>query len=145
MVTEFIDVRDDDGLYRKYRYLSFGTHGMARHLIVSPNWEVRPKDRVITAATRAEELAFVHGATSYARVLERARVALGFDIAAFDFSYDADRNLVLWEVNPYPDLSPPRTAAGEYLQPVVEASYAALADFYEERLAQAQSTGRADR
>jgi hypothetical protein len=139
VVTEFIDVRDADGFYRKYRYLSFGTHGIARHLIVSPHWEVRPKDRVITDATRAEELAFVHGATSYVRVLEQARLALGFDIAAFDFSYDAERNLVLWEVNPYPDLSPPRTAAGKYLQPVVEASYAALADFYEERLAQPRS------
>jgi len=137
VLTAFIDVRSPDGLYRKYRYVSFGAQGLPRHLIVSTNWEVRPKDRVVTAATRQEELAFVHGETPYADVLERARVALGFDIAAFDFSYDAQGALVLWEANPYPDLSPPRGAAAGYLEPVVMATYAALADYYEQSLASA--------
>jgi hypothetical protein len=134
VVTEFIDVRDADGLYRKYRYISFGRRGLPRHLIVSPHWEVRPKDRVLTDATRQEELAFVHGDTPYVAALEQARLALGFDIAAFDFSYDSLGELVLWEVNPFPDLSPPQTSASAYLRGVVEATYAALADFYEECL-----------
>lgn len=134
VTTEFIDVRGADALYRKYRYISFGRHGLARHLIVSRRWEVRPKDRVLTDATRDEELAFVHGDAPYAAVLEQARLALGFDVAAFDFSYDARSQMVLWEVNPYPDLSAPRTAASEYLHDVVQATFTALADFYEECL-----------
>ncbi len=56
---EYVDVRSGDGWYRKYRYFMAGSRGSARHLIVSPNWEVRPTDRVRTQATREEELAFV--------------------------------------------------------------------------------------
>jgi hypothetical protein len=138
VTTEFIDVRGTDALYRKYRYISFGGRGLARHLIVSRRWEVRPKDRILTDATREEELAFVHGEMPYATVLEQARAALGFDVAAFDFSYDATGRLVLWEVNPFPDLSTPRTAASRYLQDVVHATYGALADFYEKLLQEAR-------
>lgn len=135
VLSEFIDVRDADAFYRKYRYVSFGGHALARHLIVSRHWEVRPKDRLLNDDTQREELAFVHGETPYAALFEQARVALGFDVAAFDFSYDAAGRLVLWEVNPYPDLSAPRTAASRYLQDVVLSTFAALGDYYEECLA----------
>jgi len=136
VLTEFIDVRNDDGLYRKYRHVSFGRWGVPRHLIVSPCWEVRPKDRVLTEATRNEELEFVHRESRpYETVLEQARLALGFDIGAFDFSYDATGALVLWEVNPYPDLSPPRAEVCKYMPDVVHGTYAALANYYEECLA----------
>jgi hypothetical protein len=130
---EYIDVRDADGYYRKYRYVMAGARGVARHLIVSPKWEVRPADRVKTPATRAEELAFVNGPFPHQPLFDAARRALEFEIAAFDFSYDAAGQLIVWEVNPFPDLSTPPGEVGEYLRPAIERSYALLADFYVER------------
>jgi hypothetical protein len=132
VATEYVDVRSPDGLYRKYRYFMAGSRGNPRHLIVSPNWEVRPQDRVRTQATRDEELAFVTAPFPHHALLDDARAALGFEIAAFDFSYDAS-GVIVWEVNPYPDLSRPKKEVGAYLEATVEQSYAILADFYAER------------
>ena len=130
VASEYVDVRSPDGWYRKYRYFMAGSSGNPRHLIVSPHWEVRPTDRVRTGATREEELAFVTAPFPHHARFDDARVALGFDIAAFDFSYDASGGVVVWEVNPYPDLSRPKKDVGEYLHATVEKSYAILADFY---------------
>ncbi len=130
---EYLDVRSGDGWYRKYRYFMAGSRGSARHLIVSPNWEVRPADRVRTPATREEEIAYVTTACPHHALFDAARRALEFEIAAFDYSYDANGGLVVWEVNPYPDLSTPPGEVGEYLTPTVERSYGVLADFYAER------------
>ena len=132
VASEYVDVRSHDGCYRKYRYFMAGSRGTPRHLIVSPNWEVRPTDRVRTQATREEELAFVTAPFPHHALFDGARVALGFEIAAFDYSYDASGGLVVWEVNPYPDLSRPKKEVGDYLEATVEKSYAILADFYAE-------------
>ncbi len=134
VAAEFVDVRDADGCRRKFRYLMFGDRGICRHLIVSPGWEVRPKDRVITDETIAEELRFVAAPCAHHAALDAARRALEFDIAAFDYSLDPGGNLVVWEVNPYPDLSPPRGRPGEYLAPTVEATYRMLAGYYRKRM-----------
>ena len=132
---EYIDVRSEDGFFRKYRYFMAGSRGNARHLIVSRHWEVRPKDRVLSPLTREEELAFVTSPCAHHPLFDAARRALEFEIAAFDFSYDVNGDLVVWEVNPYPDLSRPRGDVGDYLAPTVERSYAILADFYSSRAA----------
>lgn len=130
---EYIDVRSCDGWYRKYRYFMAGSRGSARHLILSPNWEVRPKDRIRTASAREEEIAYVTTECPHHALFDAARRALEFEIAAFDYSYDANGRLVVWEVNPNPDLSRPPGEVGEYLAPIVERSYGVLADFYAER------------
>ena len=130
---EYLDVRDSDGYYRKYRCVMAGARGVPRHLIVSPDWEVRPSTRIKTPATKAEELSFVESAFTHFDRFDAARRALDFEIAAFDYSYDADRQLIVWEVNPYPDLSTPHGEVGRYLTPAIHRSYAMLADFYQER------------
>jgi hypothetical protein len=130
---EFVDVRSGDGWFRKYRYLMAGSRGCSRHLIVSPNWEVRPTNRVRTPETREEELAFVNAPCPHQGIFEAARQELEFEIAAFDYSYDTRGELVVWEVNPYPDLSRPEGEVGNYLAATVDRSYAILADFYAER------------
>lgn len=133
IASEYIDVRSDDGFYRKLRYFMAGSRGVARHLIVSRHWEVRPEDRVTTPDTRSEELAFVGTPCLHHAEFDAARKALEFEIAAFDYSYDGSGNVVVWEVNPFPNLSRPAGEVGEYLTPTVERSYAMLADFYAER------------
>ena len=106
---------------------------MPRHLIVSPKWEVRPADRIRTVATQQEELAFVRSPCPHHELFDAARRSLDFEIAAFDYSYDSNQELIVWEVNPFPDLSTPSGPVGEYLQPAIHSSYAILADYYEDR------------
>ena len=137
VATEYIDVRSADGNYRKYRYVLFGERGVCRHLIVSPEWEVRPSSRVLTETTIAEELGFVEGACGAHDLLNAARRELGFDIAAFDYSFDSDGAMIVWEVNPYPDLSRPRGRPGEYLRESMHRTNVALAALYRDRLAAA--------
>ena len=55
---------------------------------------------------------------------------MGLDLVAFDYSYDASGQLVVWEANEYPDLSFPAGADVEYTRPFVERSYAAIAAMY---------------
>lgn len=136
---EYIDVRSPDGSYRKYRYFMAGSRGCPRHLITSPHWEVRPKDRIRTAATREEELAYVTTSCPHHALFDAARRALEFEIAAFDYSYDANGALIVWEVNPNPDLSRPSGEVGNYLAPTIERSYALLADYYSDRAGLAPS------
>jgi hypothetical protein len=134
VAAEYVDVGGPDGCRRKYRYLMFGDRGISRHLIVSPGWEVRPKDRVLTEETIAEELRFVSAPCAHHAELDAARRILEFDIAAFDYSLDPAGNLVVWEVNPYPDLSPPKGRPAEYLAPTVENTFRMLAGYYRERM-----------
>ncbi len=129
--VEFIDVRDpDDGLYRKYRYLATGSAGVTRHLIVGDHWELRPKNRVLNTHARAEELRYLEQPEPNYAALERARQALGLDLLAFDYSYDSHGRMVVWEANPYPDLSFSTHPARAHLWPYVRRSLAAVLRMY---------------
>jgi len=134
VASEYVDVRDADGLYRKYRYVFFGERGVSRHLIVSRHWEVRPSDRVLTDHTIAEELAYVRAPCGLHNAFDAARRELGFDIAAFDYSLDANGMPVVWEVNPYPELSRPMGRPGEYLEGAIVRGHEAMAAMYRDRL-----------
>lgn len=130
---EYLDVRSEDGAYRKYRYFMAGEVGVPRHLILSSHWEVRPTDRLRTRAAREEELEFVNQPCGHHARFDAARRTLEFDIVAFDYSYDATGQLVVWEANPYPCLTRPSGETGEYLWPTVQKTYHVLADFYARR------------
>lgn len=138
VAADYLEVRNADGNFRKYRYLMFGEHGICRHLIVSPNWEVRPKHRILTDETIAEELRFVNGSCAHHALLDTARRELEFDIAAFDYSFDDNGEMIVWEVNPYPDLSRPHGRPGEYLGESIQRSNEAFAALYRDRLAAAR-------
>jgi hypothetical protein len=130
IASEFIDVRSPDGLFRKYRYVAAGERGVTRHLMIGDHWEVRPENRVCTRTTRDEELAYLESAEPNFEALHRARQALEFDVAAFDYSYDHEGRLVVWEANPYPDLSYPKSASQRHTFPYVERSFAAVLRLY---------------
>jgi hypothetical protein len=127
IAVEYIDVRSEsDGLYRKYRYLAAGDHGVTRHLMAGRDWEVRPKNQVFDERTRAEELAFLAAPDPNAAALQRARRALGLDVVAFDYSYDREGGLIVWEANPYPDLRFTKNPELRYTFPFLHRSYAAV-------------------
>jgi hypothetical protein len=103
VAVEFIDVGGADGLYRKYRHGLFGDRGVPHHLLVSRNWVVHYRDRVVTEATKAEELRYVSlDRDPNHEVFLRGRRALGLDSVAFDYAYDQEGALVVFEANPFP-------------------------------------------
>ena len=131
VAAEFIDVQDPkDGLYRKYRYLAAGNYGVPRHLIVSRHWEVRAGQREHNSQTQHEEMCYLQQQDVNHETFQRVRQALELDLVALDYSYTRDGKLVVWEANPYPNLSYPTGRDTEYTKPYVERSFAAIAAMY---------------
>lgn len=105
IAVELVDVRDRrDGYYRKYRYFAIGDLGVASHLQISRDWITRGDARVVGDNARYEELDYIGRPDPNHLVLQHARRALGLDYVAFDYGYDPDDRVVVWEANPYPYL-----------------------------------------
>lgn len=132
VAIEIVDVCGPDGLYRKYRYVAAGDTGIAHSLHVSDHWITRGSDCLYSEALREEELAYTGRPDPNHEALQRARRALGFDFVAFDYGYDRDGRLVVWEPNPYPYL---HFARGRrlYRARAVERTLAAIVRLYLER------------
>jgi len=130
---EFINVQSPDGYYRKFRYVMMGDSGVPRHLVISRNWFVKAPDRIHTIDNRREELDYLQSPQdpNHER-LNQARKALGFDYVAFDYSYDQNGTLVVWEPNPFPYLWVPsgEGPACDYQQPTMHRLYKTLLLFY---------------
>ena len=133
VAAEFIDVSDSNGYCRKYRYLMAGRVGVSRSLQISTNWEVRggwagrrqmkrlgdkaeacEKTRLAKEITCEEEVAFVEAPDPNHERFQRAGKALGLEFLAFDYSYDQDGNLVVWEVNVTPGMKAPPDSEARY-------------------------------
>jgi hypothetical protein len=105
VAVEIVDVRDPrDGLHRKYRYIGAGDVGVSHHVQTSSGWITRGENRVVTAATRAEELEYINHLDPRHDELQRARRALGLEIVAFDYGLTRDGRLIIWEANPFPHI-----------------------------------------
>ena len=130
IAVEFIDTKDEEGLYRKYRYFAIGDMGIPGPLMLSHGWEVRNNQRVLAEKQKAEEIAYFSGEDPNHEQLQLARKALGFDYMAFDYSYDAEGNMVVWEPNPFAVIWSSRQP---YQMPSIDRIYTALLKFYLER------------
>lgn len=105
VAIEIVDVRDPkDGLYRKFRYLAAGKKGVSHHLQISKEWVTRGNNRVIDEATGEEELAYIDALDPHHAQFQLARERLELDFLAFDYGYTPNRELVVWEVNPFPSI-----------------------------------------
>lgn len=103
VVSEFIDVSAaSDGLYRKYRCFIAGDHAVSQHLQVSATWITRGTARIQVEKTKQEELAYIGAPDPNEALFQRARRALGLDLVGFDYGYDLEGRMVVWEANPYP-------------------------------------------
>ena len=107
-VSEFIDFRNADGLYRKARLVVVGDQIFARHLILADNWNIHSRSRqefmLKHPETLVEEKAFLSG--FQARLGERSLSAvreiarrLDLDYFGIDCSPQDDGTLVLFEAN----------------------------------------------
>jgi hypothetical protein len=103
VAVELVDLPDSrDGLYRKYRYVAAGDLGVSHHLQMSRHWITRGDNREKSELSRDEELAYIARQDPNHALLQQARLALGLEFVAFDYSYDRQGEVVIWEANPYP-------------------------------------------
>ncbi|MEC4815272.1 MAG: hypothetical protein SAK29_18640 [Scytonema sp. PMC 1069.18] len=136
IALEFIDTRGADGLYRKYRYFAIGDEGVSGPLMVSKAWEVRDnRDRVMNESAIAEEIAYISSIDPNHEKFQQARKALGFDFIAFDYSYDLQGNIIVWEPNPFAVIwgSTDNDPVRKYQMPSINRIYTALLKLYLER------------
>jgi hypothetical protein len=133
IVMEFIDVRDPhDGLCRKYRYVAAGDWGVPQSMHPCKSWFAKGSYTEFNDRLRDEEVAFISRPDPSHERLQAARRALGLDFLAFDYSYDRDGQLVVWEANPYP-LIHFGSHHRQHRWPAVRRVLAAMARLYLER------------
>jgi hypothetical protein len=102
VAVEWIDVADDDGLCRKYRYQASGEIGTPQHLQVSDDWITRGCGRIKNERTKAEEIAYLTQPDPNRALFQEARRRLQLEFVAFDYGYDQWGQPVVWEANPFP-------------------------------------------
>ena len=109
IALEFVDVKDPrDGFCRRYRYIVAGELGVPQNMQVSEGWEARGSRCVYSDRLRMEEIEYASMPRPEHARFVAARRLLGLDFVAFDFSYDRNGQMVVWEANLYPHLHFPR-------------------------------------
>jgi hypothetical protein len=140
IVTEFVDFRSEDGLFRKYRAFFIGKQVIFRHMLVSDAWSVHASDRMRFMAERPDLLAeeqamFERGSNALPpgvmATLEAIRARMPLDYFGMDFGVMPDGRAVLFEANAtmnfFPFLPDPRFAyVGGCLKPATQAFHQML-------------------
>jgi hypothetical protein len=128
VAVEFIETRSPrDGLYRRYRYFLAGEIGLSTSLHITRHWEARGACRVNDETCEREDFDFVSRPNPHAALFRQARRELGLDFVAFDYAYDPQGDLVVWEANPFPCIRfPKHPHHRRYLAPIVERAYASM-------------------
>ena len=121
ILTEFVDFRSDDGIYRKYRAFFIGRRRIFRHLISSDGWSIHAKERFDFMAKYpaliAEEQDILKDPAGLlpepaSAALDAVRERLGLDYFGIDFGIVSDGRAVMFEANatmnffPVVDLDP---------------------------------------
>jgi len=128
IAVEYIETKRDE-FYRKYRYAVAGDTGVPMHLQMSREWITRGETAVFASSPEAvqAEKDFLAQPNDGCPVLHEAAKVLGFDFCAFDYSYDLDGRLVVWEVNPFPSL---HFAERDYRRNATERTLEAVTTMY---------------
>jgi Flp pilus assembly protein TadD len=105
-VTEFLDSRSCDSVFRKYRVMSIDGCIYPIHLAISPKWKVHyfTSDMANNEQYRKEEEAYLNDFASFLgpstiSALEGISRTLGLDYCGIDFGVDRDGNVLLYEAN----------------------------------------------
>jgi len=108
VMTEFVDFRSPDGLYRKHRVFLIGRRRIFRHLIGADSWNIHAKERFAFMAHHpaliAEEQRLLEDPEGVlppqvAAAIEMVRARMGLDFFGMDFGVAADGRAVLFEAN----------------------------------------------
>lgn len=101
-VTEFVDYRDDDGLYRKTRLVVVGDEYFVRHRVRGDRWMIHVADR--DRRSLEEESAFLAGFDREWRprldgIIAAIRERIGLDYFGIDCSLRPDGRVLVFEAN----------------------------------------------
>jgi tetratricopeptide (TPR) repeat protein len=114
LTIEYLDTRDADGIFRKYRVLTIDGGLYPIHLAASRDWKVHHFSANSQAACLDEEQVFLAGIETALgrdalRALERAAEILALDYGGIDFAIDAAGRVAIFEANP--TMRVPKTAS----------------------------------
>ena len=102
-LTEFIDARSSDGLYRKYRARVVGDDIVPNHLFVNTVWKVHgmaSRDFMLkNPAHRLEEEEYLSGPIRHLDILREIHRRIGVDFYGIDYSVLPSGSLVFFEAN----------------------------------------------
>ncbi len=128
-LTEFVDFRSPDGLYRKYRLIMLDGRVYPRHLIASDHWNIHSRSRSTVMQNNleliAQEQAFLdhperHFKESVQQALAQIRRELELDYFGVDCGLNADGDLVVFEINACVNVIQRHQAPFGYLNAAVE-------------------------
>lgn len=120
-LSQFIDARGEDGLYRKLRAFCLGRNWIVRHQLTADHWIVHSVNANAFMADRpslmaddaAAVVAGVEGLPIKAQdALEQVRRALGLDFFGVDFTLDDRGGIIVFEANATMNLLPMSTGPG---------------------------------
>ena len=102
-VTEFIDFRSPDDVYRKYRVIVIDGVPHARHLVVAGTWNIHHADRgdlMGNPAWEREEEQFLREFRPEDHpVFSAMALTLGLDYFGVDFAVGANGDVIVFEAN----------------------------------------------
>lgn len=108
LVTEFVDFKSADQVYRKYRVFFIGGQRIFRHLIAANGWNIHARERFAFMAHHpaiiAEELDIIEQPSgrfpeAVDAALQAVRERTPLDFFGMDFAIGADGKAVLFEAN----------------------------------------------
>jgi hypothetical protein len=99
LAVEFIDTRDAQGIYRKWRSYVIGDRVIPRLLELSGHWLVNFGSLIEDAAAAEEDRAFVRGGEPNPELVRAAARLTGADVVALDYARRPDGGYVFWEAN----------------------------------------------
>lgn len=117
-LTEFVEYKDDDGLYRKMRMMAIGAEVFMRHHIVSRHWMIHAADRPPGGEEAETALVREFNATRPPHLREtmlKVAEKMGMDYVGMDCSLRPDGRLLVFEVNAMMDsmeITAPTTQGG---------------------------------
>jgi hypothetical protein len=104
--------------------------GVSQGIHITQDWEARGVNRLYDGRSIREELAFLSAPNPHHEQFVSARRLLELDLVAFDYSYDREGRIVVWEANPYPNMSYPTHPDRQYAREGCDRSYAAMLLLY---------------
>lgn len=107
IVTEFVDYRSPDKLYRKFRVFFIGRRRILRHMLISDGWNVHGADRLNFMASRpeliAEERVRFESESPFApqvcAIFDAVRERMPLDFFGLDFGLTPTGKVILFEAN----------------------------------------------
>jgi hypothetical protein len=100
LVTEYVETRDAEGVFRKYGAWRFGDRIVGQHCLLSKNWNVKAEGRIRTEKALAETDDYFEANPHKDRLMTYFEIA-NIEYGRLDYSLLGDK-IQVWEINDNP-------------------------------------------